>query len=172
MVCSDPVLAAARSKEKAKEKAVQKETAAEARQAMKEYKFAPRPELEGNAETGYKFKEGTIGSGSQGEVASYFKEKGSSAEFRKKVDPTAAFKASKGEQLAADAPKKKPSATKELTEDEKRINAALNQFKGQKDDMGRVIGGADLAKTAATVELDATEEDLALMRSLRGGKKF
>ena len=44
-VLATPFPAAARSKEKAAEKALQKATAAEARQAMKEYKFAPRPEV-------------------------------------------------------------------------------------------------------------------------------
>ena len=63
----------ATSKSKAASKALQKQTAAEAKQAMKEYKFAPRPVLEGNAETGYAYKAGTVTAGSQGELAGYFK---------------------------------------------------------------------------------------------------
>ena len=72
-----PLPAAAKSKEAAKKKAMQKETASEVRQAMKEYKTAPRPELVGNAQTGYTYKADTVKAGSQGELASYFKEKGS-----------------------------------------------------------------------------------------------
>lgn len=68
--------AAATSKKKAAEKALQKSTAKEAREAMKEYKTAPRPELLGNAETGYSYKAGTVKAGSQGELASYFNDKG------------------------------------------------------------------------------------------------
>ena len=71
-----PLPAMALSKKKAAEKAMQKETASEAKQAMKEYKFAPRPELVGNAETGYSYKAGTVKEGSTGELASYFKDKG------------------------------------------------------------------------------------------------
>jgi len=71
-----PLPAIAISKKKAQEKALQKETASEARQAMKEYKFAPRPELEGSLETGYSYKAGTVKEGSTGELASYFKDKG------------------------------------------------------------------------------------------------
>ena len=41
-----------------------------------EYKFAPRPELVGNAETGYSFKAGTVKEGSTGELAGYFTTKG------------------------------------------------------------------------------------------------
>mmetsp|Transcript_69180 Transcript_69180/g.114997 ORF Transcript_69180/g.114997 Transcript_69180/m.114997 type:complete len:187 (+) Transcript_69180:57-617(+) len=66
----------AKSKEKAAEKAAQKATAREAREAMKEYKFAPRPELEGDAITGYSYKPGTVKEGSIGELSGYFKEKG------------------------------------------------------------------------------------------------
>lgn len=68
--------ALAKSKEKAAEKAAQKATAREAREAMKEYKFAPRPELEGDAVTGYSYKPGTVKEGSIGELSGYFKEKG------------------------------------------------------------------------------------------------
>ena len=71
-----PMPAFAKSKEKAKEQALQKETAKEAKQAMKEYKTAPRPELVGNAETGYSYKADTVKAGSTGELATYFKDKG------------------------------------------------------------------------------------------------
>ena len=65
-----PLPAVAKSKEKAKQEAMQKETAKEARQAMKEYKFAPRPELEYVEGKGYIYKEGTVKAGSQGELSS------------------------------------------------------------------------------------------------------
>jgi len=162
-----PLPAFAKSKEKAKEEAVQKATAKEARQAMKEYKFAPRPVLEGNAETGYKYKEGTIGAGSQGEVAAYFKEKGQSEEFRKRIDPNAAYKAKTGEAVVASSAPPTATKSKGLSEDEKRINEALSQFKGQKDEMGRVIM-ADTPKTATKVDLD--EDMLAEIEALRGKK--
>ena len=47
-----PLPAFAKSKAKAEQQAIQKATRREAQQAMKEYKFAPRPELEGSMETG------------------------------------------------------------------------------------------------------------------------
>ena len=81
-----PLPAFARSKEKAAEKAMQKATAGEARQAMKEYKFAPRPELVGNAETGYSYKSGTVKDGSTGEMASYFKDKGAKIQGEYQAD--------------------------------------------------------------------------------------
>ena len=69
-----PLPAFATSKEKAKQMAIQKETAKNAKQAMKEYKFAPRPELEygkkPDGTMGYVFVEGTVKAGSQGELAS------------------------------------------------------------------------------------------------------
>uniref|UniRef100_A0A7S2JG32 PS II complex 12 kDa extrinsic protein n=1 Tax=Haptolina brevifila TaxID=156173 RepID=A0A7S2JG32_9EUKA len=162
----------ARSKEEAKKKAAMKETAAEARQAMKEYKFAPRPELEGNAETGYAYKTGSITAGSQGEAADYFKVKGSSEEFRTKIDPNAAYRAQKGEKVVVAAPKQ-PSGASGPSEDEKKIEAALSQFKGQKDEMGRVIYAdpktPKVSSTTPAVDLD--DEDLELLVALRGGKK-
>ena len=48
---------------------------AEVRQAIKEYKTAPRPELVGSMETGYSFKEGTVKAGSTGQLSDYFYEK-------------------------------------------------------------------------------------------------
>ena len=57
-----------------KQEAIQKETAKNAKQAMKEYKYAPRPELEyglkPDGTMGYIYKEGTVKPGSQGELAS------------------------------------------------------------------------------------------------------
>ena len=65
-----PAPAAARSKEKAKEKALSKATAAEQRQAVKEYKTAPRPEIVFDERTGkYNFVEGTVKAGSSGDLA-------------------------------------------------------------------------------------------------------
>ena len=59
-----PLPAFAKSKEKAKQEAIQKETAKNAKQAMKEYKYAPRPELEyglkPDGTMGYIYKEGTV----------------------------------------------------------------------------------------------------------------
>ena len=69
-----PLPAFAKSKEKAKQEAIQKETAKNAKQAMKEYKYAPRPELEyglkPDGTMGYIYKEGTVKAGSQGELSS------------------------------------------------------------------------------------------------------
>ena len=69
-----PLPAFATSKEKAKNMAMQKETAKQAKEAMKQYKFAPRPELEygkkPDGTMGYVFVEGTVKAGSQGELAS------------------------------------------------------------------------------------------------------
>ena len=69
-----PLPAFAKSKEKAKQDAIQKETAKNAKQAMKEYKYAPRPELEygkkPDGTMGYIYKEGTVKAGSQGKLSS------------------------------------------------------------------------------------------------------
>lgn len=99
-----PLPAVALSKEKAKEKALQKETASEAKQAMKEYKFAPRPELQGDAKTGYTYKEGTVGAGSQGELAGYFKDKGAKiqADFQADKARATGMSASEAKKLADD----------------------------------------------------------------------
>ena len=43
---------------------------------MKEYKYAPRPELVGSVETGYAYKAGTVKEGSIGELSSFFNDKG------------------------------------------------------------------------------------------------
>ena len=99
-----PSAAMAKSKERAAEKAVQKATAAEARQAMKEYKYAPRPELVGDAKTGYTYKADTLQAGSQGELASYFKDKGSKIQGEYKADKARAMGTSAADaaKLAAD----------------------------------------------------------------------
>lgn len=92
-----PLPAFARSKEKAAEKALQKATASEARQAMKEYKLAPRPELIGNAETGYTYNKATVKEGSQGELSSYFKDKGAKIQADYKADQARATGTSSAE---------------------------------------------------------------------------
>ena len=89
-----PLPAAAKSKARAAAAALQKETAKEQAQAMKEYKLAPRPELVGDATTGYKFKEGTVKDGSTGELASYFKDKGSQVQAKYSAEKARATGAS------------------------------------------------------------------------------
>ena len=156
--------ASAKSKEKAAEKAIQKETAKEARQAMKEYKFAPRPVLEGNAETGYTYKDGTVTAGSQGELATYFTQKGEKIR--------ADYRAEKAKAGTVIATKETPAETKARvqSEDDKKINAKIAEFKGQKDELGRVIGGGT-QKVVGDVEMD--EDDLAILESLKfKGKRY
>ena len=150
-VLASPLPAMARSKEKAAEKALQKATAAEARQAMKEYKYAPRPVLEGNAETGYTFKAGTTGGASQGELAGYFKDKGSKIQAEFKADKARAAGASKAEadKLAADLEAKEKAARKaayeakraKKSEDEIQIAAFCKTDAGKKavDNVGRPL---------------------------------
>lgn len=130
-----PLPASARSKEKAKEKAMQKATAGEARQAMKEYKYAPRPELVGNAETGYKFKEGTVKEGSTGELASYFTDKGSNiqAEYAKRRALETGLSQAEAAKKAEEARKavlasKKSNQKKELSADDLRIAQKAKEF--------------------------------------------
>lgn len=138
----------ARSKEKAAEKALQKATAAEARQAMKEYKYAPRPELIGNAETGYSFKEGTVKAGSTGELASYFTEKGATVQAKYAADKARATGAStaEAERIAAEKLKEQEryiaaqkAKRKELTADQKTIADFCKTSAGQAaiDNVGR-----------------------------------
>ena len=134
-----PFPAAARSKEKAAEKALQKATAAEARQAMKEYKMAPRPELLGNAETGYTYKAGTTGAGSQGELSSFFKEKGSSIQAQYAADKARSTGAS-----AADAAK----LARDLEDKAKAERLAAYQQKRNSKSQDEIIIG-DFCKTAA-----------------------
>jgi len=125
-----PASAMARSKEKAAEKAAQKATAAEARQAMKEYKYAPRPVLEGNAETGYSYKAGTVQAGSTGELSSYFKDKGAmiQAEYAEDRAKASGLSSAEAKKVAAkkleafEAEKKAKAAEKSvLSEDAKKI---------------------------------------------------
>ena len=67
-----PWPAVAISKKAAESKALMRETAKEQAEALKEYKFAPRPELNDDGT----FKESTLKAGSTGELASYYKQKG------------------------------------------------------------------------------------------------
>ena len=166
----------ARSKEKAKEKAIQKETAAEVRQAIKEYKYAPRPELTGSAETGYTFKEGTVSAGSNGELAGYFSKKGEVLRAEYKAEKARATGATS---LEADKIKSTAAAKqgqgRGLTADERQINAKLEEFKGQKDEQGRVIGGlqASRNKQQGTDDVVLDEEELAIIESLKfKGKRY
>ena len=71
---------------------------------MKEYKYAPRPELVGNAKDGYTYKEGTIKEGSQGELASYFTDKGAKIQASYAADKARAKGATAADaaKLAAD----------------------------------------------------------------------
>ena len=141
-----PIPAFARSKEKAKEKAMQKATASEARQAMKEYKYAPRPELLGNAETGYSYKAGTIQAGSTGELSSYFKEKGTTIQSQYAEDkaraagksPTEARRAAQAVEAQARAEKEASLAKKKsIGEDEKRVAAFCKENPDAVDNLGR-----------------------------------
>lgn len=146
-IAAAPGPAAARSKEKAKEKAIQKATASEARQAMKEYKFAPRPELVGDASTGYSFKEGTVKAGSTGELAGYFKDKGADiqAEYKAEKARATGATAADARRIAEEQKKKAAEAAaakkkRELTSDELKIKEMNERRKGERDDMGRLIG--------------------------------
>jgi hypothetical protein len=128
-----PMPAFAKSKEKAKEKALQKETAKEAQQAMKEYKLAPRPELVGNAETGYSYKADTVKSGSTGELASYFKDKGD------KVQATYAAERARSTGASADEAKRlaeqmeaKAKAERQAAYMEKRNRKSFDEIEIEK----------------------------------------
>mmetsp|Transcript_38699 Transcript_38699/g.115840 ORF Transcript_38699/g.115840 Transcript_38699/m.115840 type:complete len:184 (-) Transcript_38699:827-1378(-) len=138
--------ASARSKEKAAEKALQKATASEARQAMKEYKYAPRPELVGSAETGYAFKAGTVQAGSQGELSSYFKQKGATIQASYAEDKARAAGLSKEEaaKVASSTLQKRKEeiaakSRRELSDDEKKIAAYAEKNRGMKDEQGRLM---------------------------------
>ena len=147
-VLAAPFPAVARSKEKAASKATTKATAKEAQQAMKEYKFAPRPELVKGADGSYKFKEGTVKAGSQGELASYFNVKGASLQADYKADRALASGMSK-----ADAQKVKSSTLNDinnkkqadkakaqaLTNDAQRINEYAAKNKDLRDEYGRKV---------------------------------
>ena len=143
-----PMPAMAKSKKKAEEEAVQKATAKEARQAMKEYKYAPRPVLEGNAETGYTFKEGTVSAGSTGELAGYFQEKGASIQAQAAADKARAAGLTKAE---ADKKAKEKLAQYEqekaarlaeknvMSEDAKKIKEYCAKNPDVKDSVGRYM---------------------------------
>jgi hypothetical protein len=141
-----PMPAFARSKEKAAEKALQKQTAAEARQAMKEYKYAPRPELVGSAETGYSYKEGTVKAGSTGELSSYFSDKGAVlqskyAEDKARANGMSALEAKKvAEEKEAKLRAEKAAALarrKEVSADEKKIAEFCLKNPDALDNVGR-----------------------------------
>lgn len=143
---SCPSPAFARSKEKAKEMAMQKATAKEAREAMKEYKFAPRPELVGNAETGYKFKEGTVKEGSTGELASYFTQKGAKiqANYAKDIARNSGKSSAEAERQAAEKlaqiqreREAKIAKAKQEGFDEKAIKAFCKENPDALDQLGR-----------------------------------
>ncbi|KAL1528938.1 hypothetical protein AB1Y20_010260 [Prymnesium parvum] len=138
-----PLPALARSKEKAEEKAIQKATAKEARQAMREYKYAPRPELVGSLETGYTYKEGTVKAGSTGELASYFTEKGATiqAEYAGEKARARGLSAEEAKKAALEkaAAEKKARKAREPSEDELRIRAFCEKNKDLRDQMGRPV---------------------------------
>ena len=145
-ILAAPWPAVARSKEKAAEKMAQKATAKEAREAMREYKYAPRPELVGNAETGYSYKEGTVKEGSTGELSGYFKEKGATiqaeyaAERAKAVGKSSAEADRVAKETLAkfEAEKKaKQASKKELSEDARRIIEFCKDKKDLTDVAGR-----------------------------------
>jgi len=121
-------------------------TASEARQAMKEYKYAPRPELVGSAETGYAFKAGTVQAGSQGELSSYFKQKGATIQASYAEDKARAAGLSKEEaaKVASSTLQKRKEeiaakSRRELSDDEKKIAAYAEKNRGMKDEQGRLM---------------------------------
>merc|ERR1719401_244012 len=140
-----PLPALAKSKEKAKNEAIQRETAKEAKQAMKEYKYAPRPELEyglkPDGTMGYIYKEGTVKAGSQGELASFFTEKGAELKAERAADlakgsgassaKAREIAAAKEAELRAAAAAKK---TRVLTQDEINIKAYAEKNKNMVDE--------------------------------------
>ena len=128
-----PLPAVAISKKKAQEKAMQKETAAEARQAMKEYKLAPRPELVGSLETGYKYKEGTVKSGSTGELASYFKDKGDKvqAEYQAELARSKGTSAAEAKRMAEEM-EKSAKLARQQAQMEKRNRKSFDEIEIEK----------------------------------------
>jgi len=115
---------------------------------MKEYKYAPRPELVGDAKSGYAYKDGTVKAGSQGELASYFTDKGADiqADYKKRrakelglSEAEAAKQAEQARQavLASKASAKKAAAS--VSADELKIQQKMKEFEGVRDDMGRLI---------------------------------
>lgn len=144
-LAATPLAASAKSKEAAKSKAIQKATAAEARQAMKEYKLAPRPELVGNAESGYSYKTGTVKAGSTGELTDYFTTKGATiqedyrATKSRATTLSAADAAKPAPRAASSAPPPPKKAKAELSEDEQKVLSKRKEMAGMRDDMGRLI---------------------------------
>jgi len=115
---------------------------------MKEYKYAPRPELVGNAETGYSFKEGTVKAGSTGELASYFTEKGAKvqAEYKADVAKANGMTSAQAKKVEEETLKKiqaeraaKIAKARELSEDAKKIKADCEKNKGLRDEYGRLV---------------------------------
>ena len=140
-----PLPAAAKSKARAAAAALQKETAKEQAQAMKEYKYAPRPVIEGSLETGYKYDKSTLKAGSTGELADYYRQKGAkiNAEYfeeQARAQGRSAAEAKKvgAEKAALYADAEKARKTKVLSEDEKKIAEFAKQNAGLKDKSGRL----------------------------------
>lgn len=128
-----PMPAFAKSKEKAKEQALQKETAKEAKQAMKEYKTAPRPELVGNAETGYSYKADTVKAGSTGELATYFKDKGDKVQATYAAENARAKGASSADaQKMAEQLEAKAKAERQAAYLEKRNRKSFDEIEIEK----------------------------------------
>jgi hypothetical protein len=138
-----PLPALAISKEAAEKKAIMRETAKEAREAIKEYKFAPRPEIQGSAETGYTFV-GDYTAGTNGEMASYFTKKGEKlrAEYRTEKE-IANGKLTKSEAQKFEIEKqskevtgKKPAKVQKIEEveldDDTKEYMEMLKFKGRK----------------------------------------
>jgi len=145
---SVPMPAFAKSKKKAEEEATQKATAKEARQAMKEYKYAPRPVLEGNAETGYSFKEGTVKPGSSGEMAGYFLEKGKDiqADYQKDRARAAGMTSAEAEKVAKETKARldaqlaaKRAERNKLGEDAQKIKDFCKGKEDLRDPQGRLM---------------------------------
>lgn len=143
-VLSAPHPASALSKKAAEDKMLMKETAKEQKQAMKEYKFAPRPELNDD----FTFKESTLKAGSTGELADYYKQKGAvlQAQFvEDKVRATGMTKEqAEKEYQKVLASKQKEAASKPKrveTEDERKIREFAEKNKGLRDDQGRLVFG-------------------------------
>eukprot|EP00964_Phaeocystis_antarctica_P045614 scaffold26272_cov51-Phaeocystis_antarctica.AAC.2 len=122
-----PLPAFATSKEKAKQMAIQKETAKEAKEAMKQYKFAPRPELEYG-----KKPDGTMGY----VFVEVFNEKGASLKAERVADEAKGTGASSAKAkeiaIAKEAELKaaaKARKTRVLTQDEINIKAYADKNK-------------------------------------------
>ena len=140
-----PLPVSAKSKARAAAAALQKETAKEQAQAMKEYKYAPRPVIEGSLETGYKYDKSTLKAGSTDELADYYRQKGAkiNAEYfeeQARAQGRSAAEAKKigAEKAALYADAEKARKTKVLSEDEKKIAEFAKRNAGLKDKSGRL----------------------------------